>query len=190
MRDLAILIFLTTDGVMQGPSSPNEDRSGGFERGGWAAPFWDEVMEVVGREALSTPYDLLLGRKTYDLFAEHHPAEGDASPLNRMTKVVVTSSPGNLPWGPARAITGDLPTEIAKLKSEEGPLLQVHGSWQLNQALLAHDLVDIFRLVTFPVCVGAGRRLFREGVAPATLELVKIETTPAGALYSEYRKRT
>ncbi len=189
MRDLAILIFVTADGVMQGPSGPDEDRSGGFERGGWAAPYWDEVMAVVGREAMAEPYDLLLGRKTYDLFAAHHPADGDASPLNRMTKVVVTSSPGELPWGPARAIAGDVPTEIAKLKSEEGPLLQAHGSRELLQTLLAHDLVDLFRIVTFPMCVGAGTRLFQDGVAPATLELVKTEATPGGALYTEYRKR-
>ena len=189
MRELAILTFLTADGVMQAPRSPNEDSSGGFKHSGWAVDCWDEVMEQVRREAMAVPYDLLLGRKTYDLFAGNFASEGDANPMNSATKFVATSSTRNLGWKNTKAISGDIAAEVAKLKSHDGPLLQVHGSWQLIQTLLAHGLIDLFRLWTFPVVVGSGKRLFGENSAPASLRLLKSESCPSGALMSIYRRR-
>lgn len=185
MRELAILIFTTLDGVMQAPKMPEEDRSGGFEHGGWADPFWDPVMAQVGREAMAEPYDVLFGRKTYDMFAAH---AGDDHPMNGLTKVVATSQPDTLRWANSIAITGDIPAEITRLKQQDGRLLQVHGSCELVQTLLAHDLVDEFRLWTFPVLAGGGRRLFGSGTAPCDLKLVKTGPTENGVIMSIYRR--
>ncbi len=189
MRELAILTFLTADGVMQAPRMPEEDASDGFSHGGWALGCWDEVMEQVGREAMSDPYDLLLGRKTYDLFAASFVGDGDENPMNSATKIVATSSPETLQWANSKAITGDIAAAVSKLKREEGPLLQVHGSWQLVQTLLAHGLIDLFRLWTFPVVVGSGKRLFGEDSSPTRLRLLKTEPCPSGAVMNLYRRR-
>ena len=154
MRELAILTFQTLDGVMQAPKLPEEDTSGGFSAGGWADPYWGEVMELVGKEAMAAPYDVLFGRKTYDVFAAH---ATEHHPMHRFRKYVVTSSPETLGWHNSTAITGDIATGIAQLKQEAGPLLQVHGSCELTQALLQLGLVDELRLWTFPVLVGPGK---------------------------------
>jgi dihydrofolate reductase len=191
MRELAVLTFVTLDGVMQAPRMPDEDRSGGFEHGGWAADCWDDVMEQVRSEAMATPYDFLFGRKTYDMFAAHWPQVGDDNPeakrMNNATKFVATSSPSTLGWTNTRPITGDIAAEVARLKQQDGPLLQVHGSWQLIQTLLAHGLVDEFRLWTFPVIVGSGKRLFGREIEPTTLELKKTAACPSGAVMNIYR---
>lgn len=190
MRKLALLTFVTLDGVMQAPSVPEEDSSGGFTHGGWARPCWDEVMEQVMRFAMAEPYDLLLGRTTYDLFASTFPSAPSDNPvanqLNNATKFVVTSK-NDLPWQNSRQISGDVATEIARLKSTDGPLLQVHGSWQLVQSLLANDLVDEIRLWTFPVIVGSGKRLFGEDAMPSVLSLVHTQSTPSGAIMHIYQ---
>ncbi len=192
MRELAILTFVTLDGVMQAPSHPDEDSSGGFVHGGWAQPCWDEVMTQVQAEAMQVPYDLLLGRKTYDLFAASWPQASDENPvaamLNNARKFVITSNGERLEWNNSTRVAGDIANEIGKLKKEEGPLLQVHGSWQLIQTLLAHDLVDEIRLWTFPVVLGSGKRLFESGVAPTNLTLVKTAAVPSGATMSIYRR--
>ncbi len=193
MRELAILSFVTLDGVMQSPTSPEEDASGGFAGGGWGAPYWAEVMPQVYAEAMSTPYDLLFGRKTYDTFASHWPSVGAEDPvaarLNGAHKYVVTrSDEAGLPWGPATRITGDAVGEIERLKRGDGPLLQVHGSTELIQTLLRHDLIDEFRLWMFPVVVGDGKRLFGDGAAPGSLELVRTGSTENGVVMSVYRR--
>ena len=161
MRNLAILTFLTLDGVMQAPASPEEDLSGGFMQGGWAVNYWDVVMAQVMEEAMAAPYDLLLGRKTYESFAAHWPNAGDnpvANKLNNATKYVATSTLSKLEWKNSIHITGDIAEEVSRLKDQEGFLLQVHGSCQLIQTLLAHELIDEFQLWTFPVVVGPGKR--------------------------------
>lgn len=190
MRDLALLIFLTLDGVMQSPGRPDEDSSGGFLHGGWARGCWDEVMEQVAAEAMRDPYDLLLGRATYDAFAGSFASEADrlASRLTAATKYVVTSDPGSLAWSHSVGIVGDVATEVLRLKEQEGPLLQVHGSWQLSQTLLSEGLVDELRLWTFPVVVGAGKRLFGDRTPPAEWTLLKADTTPKGATMGLYRR--
>ena len=176
MRDLAILIFLTLDGVMQAPGLPEEDPSGGFIHGGWAANYWEEVMEQVMEEAMAAPYDLLFGRKTYEIFAAHWPHVGNdpvAHKLNNATKFVATSTLSKLEWKNSIIISGDIAAEVSRLKDQDGPLLQVHGSWQLIQNLLSHELIDEFRLWTFPLVVGPGKRLFGQGTVPTDLTLIK-----------------
>lgn len=192
MRELAVLTFVTLDGVMQSPTSPEEDPSGGFRHGGWAHDCWNDVMEQVGREAMSVPYDLLLGRRTYDIFAAHFPNLGDdpqADRFNKATKYVATSSPETLDWVNSVAIAGDVAAEVTHLKNEDGPLLQVHGSSQLSQTLHVHRLIDEYRIWTFPTVVGSGKRLFGDGVVPTGLELVKSEPAgKSGAVMSIYRR--
>ncbi len=192
MRDLAILTFVTLDGVMQGPTSPEEDPSGQFSRGGWAADYWEGVMAQVTAEAMNAPYDVLFGRKTYEMFSAHWPEVDDddphASKLNAARKYVVTSTLNDLKWQNSEPINGNIAAEISRLKSQDGPLLQVHGSWQLIQALLAHELIDEFRLWTFPVVVGAGKRLFGPDAAPTKLKHIKTAPSGNGAVMNIYRR--
>ncbi len=193
MRGLATLSFVTLDGVMQSPTSPEEDPSGGFAGGGWGAPYWAEVMPQVYAEAMSEPYDLLFGRRTYDVFASHWPHVGGDDPvaarLNGARKYVATRSGTHpLPWGPSTRISGDVVGEIRKLKSGDGPLVQVHGSADLIQTLLAHDLIDEYRLWTFPVVVGGGKRLFADGVVPGDLKLMRSGSTENGVVMTFYRR--
>lgn len=192
MRDLSILTFVTLDGVMQGPVQPDEDPSGGFKRSGWCAPFMDNVMAQVDEEAMSEPFDLVFGRKTYDMFAGHWPnadrSDPHADKLNKAKKYVVTSRADGLFWQNSEALSGDIAENIKKLKDQDGPLLQVHGSWQLIQTLLDHDLIDQYRLWIFPVTVGPGKRLFEEKVMPTNLTLLKSESNTAGVVMALYRK--
>ena len=192
MRKLAILTFITLDGVMQAPGSPEEDTSGGFMHGGWAVNYWDEVMVQVMEEAMAAPYDLLLGRKTYEIFAASMSNAGDDDPvankLNNATKFVATSTLSKLEWKNSKRITGDIAAEVSRLKDQDGPLLQVHGSWQLIQTLLSHELIDEFRLWIFPVLVGPGKRLFGQNTVPTGLTLIKTKTTTNGVMMSIYRR--
>ncbi|HBM88671.1 MAG TPA: riboflavin biosynthesis protein RibD [Rhodobiaceae bacterium] len=192
MRELAILTFVSLDGVMQGPTSPEEDPSGGFTGGGWAQVCWDGVMAQVGREAMAEPYDMLFGRKTYETFAGHWPDADPEDPaaarMNGATKYVASSTLTDPTWQNTIVLKGDVVAEIANLKQQDGLLLQVHGSGHLIQTLLRHDLIDEFRLWTFPVVVGSGKRLFSEGTVPASLTLAKSEATGNGAVMSIYRR--
>lgn len=176
---------------MQSPGRPDEDPSGGFKQGGWGVDCWEEVMDQVMREAMAEPYDLLLGRKTYELFAPHWSSAASDNPvavkLNSATKYVATSTLSEFTWENSRPLTGDIASAVARLKEQDGPLLQVHGSWQLIQTLLANQLIDEYRLWTFPVIVGAGKRLFAEGGMPAHLKLIKSDVCPSGATMGIYR---
>ncbi len=185
MRELAILTFVSVDGVMQAPKMQEEDTSGGFTQGGWANPCWENVMESVGEVAMSKPYDVLLGRNTYDTFAPHHSAND--SPLNKLTKYVVTTRPIPQPCQPTIEIRQDVTSTIAKLKAQDGPLLQVHGSHGLVQLLLQHGLIDEYRIWTFPVVLGSGKRLFSDGTTPANIVLQTSEALTSGAVMSIYR---
>ncbi len=191
MRTLATLTFQTLDGVMQAPSDSQEDRSGGFTRGGWARPYWAETMEQVAREAMAEPYDLLLGGATYDSFAAHfsraEPGEPLTARLNDANKYVVTSRVDALRWRNATKIDGDVQQALTQLKTGAGPLLQVHGSWRLVQSLLSWGLVDELRLWTFPVVVGCGKRLFPDGATPAGYELIRCGSGPSGVVMQFYR---
>lgn len=191
MRDIAALTFVTLDGVMQAPSMPDEDRSDGFDQGGWAAPYWEGVMEQVQAEAMAEPYDMLFGRKTFDLFAGHWPEAKDnpvADMMNAARKYVVTSSTRPLAWSNAQPVSGDLAKSISELKSRAGPLLQIHGSWQLLQFLIGQKLIDEFRLWTFPVIAGSGKRLFAGATVHQDLKLTKTAPCSNGAIMSIYRR--
>lgn len=186
MRELAVLTFVTMDGVMQAPKLPEEDRSGGFEHGGWADPYWDEVMAQVSTEAMAEPYDVLFGRNTFDMFAAH---ASESHPMHSFRNIVATSKTNELGWNNATAMSGDVPSEVVRLKRQEGPLIQVHGSWGLVQTLLTHDLVDELRVWTFPVVVGSGKRLFGKGAKAAKFDLVKSDSTSNGVIMGIYRRQ-
>jgi len=189
MRRLIVSTFLTLDGVMQAPGGPEEDDSGGFPHGGWSVNYWDEQMGQVMSEAMSTPFALVLGRKTYDIFAAywpHAPEDAGAKPLNDATKYVASRSRPRLWWSKSVLIEGDAAIGIAALKNEDGPELQVHGSWNLIQTLLRHNLVDQYRLRVFPVVIGSGKRLFAEGTIPSALKLVDSKVTSTGVVIGTY----
>jgi dihydrofolate reductase len=190
MRKLIVLTFVTLDGVMQAPGGPEEDRSGGFKYGGWSMPYFDDVVGQAIGEQMGHPFDLLLGRKTYDIFAGFWPKATDPTgdAINRATKYVVTHRPVNTNWKKTVPIEGDVVSKIKKLKEEEGPELQVHGSSNLIQTLLKNDLVDELWLKIFPVTLGTGKRLFDEGTSPAEFSVVKSEISHGGVIVASYRR--
>jgi dihydrofolate reductase len=189
MRELVVQTFVTLDGVMQAPGGPEEDPSGGFEHGGWSFGYWDERMQQVMGESMGKPFDLLLGRRTYEIFAAHwpHTDEPGAEVLNSATKHVASTTLTELEWENSRLIEGDVPDGVRALKQEDGPELQVHGSANLIQTLLEHRLVDEFRLMIFPVVLGKGKRLFGEGAVPDGLEVIASETSSTGVTMATYR---
>ena len=192
MAELTITTFLTLDGVMQAPGGPEEDPSGGFAYGGWTAgaDFWDEVAGRAMNAIMALPFELLLGRRTYDIFASYWPtatADQDvAVPFNRTIKYVVSRQPIELPWQNSKLITGDVVPQLQQLKEQEGPDLWVHGSGVLIQTLLAHDLIDRMLVWTFPVTVGTGKRLFAEGTQPRSLRLTDSKSSTTGVIIATY----
>lgn len=190
MRKLATSTFMTLDGVMQAPGGPEEDTSGGFEHGGWSVTYWDDEMGKVMDQAVSVPFDLLLGRKTYEIFAAHWPYADDsmARILNKATKYVASTTLKELTWANSRLISRNVPEEVSRLKSQDGPEIQVMGSSKLIQTLLAHDLIDEFRVWTFPVVVGKGKRLFGEGAMPSGVALVNSKLSTTGVTMNTYRR--
>ena len=168
---------------------PEEDDSGGFKHGGWSVNYWDDQMGQVMGEAMSKPFDLVLGRKTYDIFAAFWPNASDdagGKPLNDATKYVASRSQPRLAWGPSVLIDADAAEGVAALKEGNGPELQVHGSGNLIQTLLHHNLVDEFRLWVFPVVIGSGKRLFADGTIPAGLNLVDSKVSTTGVVIGTY----
>ena len=166
MRNLIVNTMLSLDGVMQSPGGPDEDLTGGFSLGGWGATYVDE--EMMSRVAQSGPYELLLGRGTYEIFAAHWPYdEGPiADQLNTTRKHVASTTLDDVEWNNSTLIGGDVPDYVTALKSQDGPEIQVHGSPGLVQTLLEHDLVDEFRMWIFPVVIGKGKRFFGDGTIP------------------------
>ena len=189
MRKLVVNTFLTLDGVMQAPGGPEEDPSGGFAYGGWSVNYWDEMMgELMGR-VMGKPFDLVLGRKTYEIFAAYWPhatEEQGAKPLNDAKKYVASRTLESLEWANSVLIEGDVAKGISALKNEDGAELQVHGSANLIQTLLSHQLIDQFNLWTFPVVVGPGKRLFEDGTVPSGLRLVDSTVSTTGVLIGTY----
>jgi len=189
MRKLVVSTFVTLDGVMQAPGGPGEDDSGGFTHGGWSVRYWDEHMGQVMAAAMSSPFDLVLGRRTYDIFAAywpHAPEEAGAKPLNDATKYVASRGRPTLEWAESVLIEGDAAEGVAALKEGDGPELQVHGSGNLVQTLLRHRLVDELRLWVFPVLLGSGKRLFADGTVPTGLSLVDSTVSSTGVVIGTY----
>ena len=189
MRELIVNTFLTLDGVMQAPGGPEEDPSGGFQHGGWSMGYWDDQMMQRMGESMSKPFDMVLGRRTYEIFAAYWPNNDtpDAEPLNKATKHVATSTLTELAWENSRLIEGGVPEGVRALKEQDGSELQVHGSGDLIQALLEHGLIDEFRLMIFPLVLGKGKRLFDSGTMPGGLELTGSQVSSSGVFMGTYR---
>jgi dihydrofolate reductase len=193
MRKVIILSFITMDGIMQAPGAPTEDTSGDFKYGGWTVPYFDESLGGVMTEQMSRPFDLLLGRKTYDIFASYWPHHDDAkdpiaSGINKARKYVASRSTLKFDWQNSVQLADDVAREIEKLKSEDGPELQVHGSGNFIQTLLKHDLADEFWLKIYPLMLGSGKRLFAEGSITAAFRLTKSSVTRAGVIVANYER--
>jgi dihydrofolate reductase len=191
MRKLVVSTFLTLDGVMQAPGGPEEDPAEGFTHGGWSFHYWDEAMDRQMGELMGRPFELLLGRKTYEIFASHWPnVTGDpaADTLNSAVKHVASRTLDDVKWNNSTVLEGDVAEAVTRLKDEDGPEIQVHGSSNLLQTLLQHDLVDEFRLMVFPVVLGSGKRLFGEGAVPAGLKLVDSSTSSTGVVMARYER--
>jgi dihydrofolate reductase len=192
MRELIVLSFITLDGVMQAPGGPEEDPTGGFKYGGWTVGYWDDFLGGIMGEQMAKPFDLLLGRKTYEIFAAYWPyAKSDdpiAGKFNSAKKYVASKTLRKLDWSNSVLVKGDTVEEIIKLKEQEGPELQVYGSGNLIQTLLKHDLIDEFRLKIFPITLGTGKRLFGEGTIPAGLKLVDSGTSTTGVIIATYKR--
>lgn len=189
MRTLRSTTFLSLDGVMQAPGGPEEDTRSGFSFGGWTVPYFDDhVGEAMGR-FMAAPFDLVLGRRTYDLFAAYWPhasQEEGAGPLNAATKLVASRGRPQLDWQGSVLLEGDVAEAVTRLKDGDGPELQVHGSGELLQELLRTRLVDEMQCVVFPVVLGSGRRLFADGALPRSLRLLESSTSNSGVVISRY----
>jgi dihydrofolate reductase len=189
MRKIIVLSFISLDGVMQSPGAPLEDPSGGFELGGWAVPYFDEFLGQVMGEQMGKPFDLLLGRKTFEIFASYWPRHQEEGPgINKATKYVASNTLKEHGWPTSFFMSGNIAEQIRNLKQQEGPDLQVHGSGNLIQTLLRHDLVDEFWLKIFPVTLGSGKRLFEKGTMPAAFVLTESSISPAGVLVADFKR--
>jgi len=189
MRKIIVLTFLTLDGVMQGPGGPTEDTSGNFTHGGWTVPYFDEFLGDVMTEQMDHPFDLLLGRKTFEIFASYWPQhEEEGAGINKATKYVASNTLTSHEWKKSVFLAGNVADEINKLKAQDGPELQVHGSSTFIQTLLEHDLVDEFWLRIFPVTLGTGKRLFDNGTMPASFTLVDSKTSPSGVIIATLKR--
>ena len=192
MGTLTIATFMTLDGVMQAPGGPDEDRDGGFEHGGWSFPYFSDDMGDVIDGAFARADCILLGRRTYEIFAASWPNFPDqddpvASQLNTLPKYVVSTTLEAPEWGPTTVIRGDVPGEVAKLKDQYQGEVQVHGSAGLAQTLHANGLIDEYRLFIEPIVLGTGKRLFEPGAAPTGLELVEAKPMKKGTVFAIYR---
>jgi dihydrofolate reductase len=185
MRKLIVLSFITLDGVIQGPGGPEEDTSGGFTYGGWQAPYPDEIVGKVLAEQWSEPYDLLLGRKTFEIFASYWPYHAEEQPgssINHATKYVASHTLTSHAWNKSVFLKGEVAEEVRKLKQQEGPVIYMWGSANLIQTLLKHDLIDEFWLMIYPITLGTGKRLFAEGTIPAAFKVTTGQVSPMGVI--------
>lgn len=193
MRKIVVLSFMSLDGVIQAPGGPEEDTSGNFKYGGWVFPLSDDFSGKIMVEQMSHDFDLLLGRKTYEIFASYWPLQDMeknpiAAAFSKAKKYVVSNSLEKAEWSNSIIIKGDVPEEIRKLKETDGPELQVQGSANLIQTLWKHDLVDELWLKTFPVTLGSGKRLFYGGTIAAGFELIEFRVSPAGVIFANYKR--
>ena len=187
MRKVNVLEFVSLDGVIQAPGGPEEDTSGGFANGGWIWPYSDPVLSAALKEEREMPFDLLVGRKTFDIWAPFWPKHNDFWPgVNTATKYVASNTITSHEWQPTVFLSGDIAGKIAKLKQQDGPNLHVYGSADLVQTLIKHDLVDAFRLKIFPIALGSGKRLFGDGTIPAAFKVTESTVTSKGVIIVNY----
>lgn len=189
MRKVIVLEFVTLDGVIQAGGGREEDTSGGFAYGGWQAPYSDKVIGAVMRRQLAMPCDLLLGRKTFALWAEYWPHHADFWPnVMAATKYVASNTMTSHEWQPSVFLSGNVAEEVASLKQQPGPDLHVFGSSNLLQTLLKHDLVDALWLKIYPITLGSGKRLFAEGTIPAAFRVTESQVSPTGIIIVNYER--
>ncbi|MEP7452750.1 dihydrofolate reductase family protein [Phyllobacterium sp. SB3] len=192
MRKIIATTFLSLDGIMQAPGGPQEDTDGGFKYGGWTFHYWDEVMGEVMSKGMSTPFDLLLGRRTYDIFADHWPRAEKGDPIadkfNAATKYVATSSPNTVNWENTVTLGADVPGAVRKLSQSDGPDLLIQGSSQLIHVLLANNLIDELNLWVFPLVLGKGKAFFSGDAKPGALTLVNSRASTTGVVMNTYHK--
>jgi dihydrofolate reductase len=189
MRKIIVLEHISLDGVIQGPGGPDEDPSNGFAYGGWAAPHDDDIVGAAVQKQINVPFDLLLGRKTFDIWAAYWPQHADVWPrVNTATKYVVSNTLTSHEWQPSVFLNGDIAEKVAKLKQEQGPDLHVWGSGKLLQTLMKHDLVDVFWLMIYPITLGSGKRLFVDGAIPAAFKLTESTIGSSGVIIANYER--
>ena len=189
MRKVIVLEHISLDGVIQAPGGPEEDTSGGFAYGGWIAPYSDAILGTVLRKQRSTPFDLLLGRKTFDIWAAFWPQHADAWPgVSTATKYVASNTMTSHEWQPSVFLNGDIAEKVAKIKQQPGPDLHVWGSGNLIQTLIKHDLVDAFWLMIYPITLGGGKRLFAHGTIPAAFKVTESKVTPSSVIVVNYER--
>jgi dihydrofolate reductase len=187
MRKLIVLEHITLDGVIQAPGGPEEDSSGGFSYGGWIAPYSDTILGTLLRKQMNLPFDLLLGRKTYEIWAPYWPHHGDVWPgVNAATKFVASKSTTSGEWQPTVFLNGNIAEKVASIKQQPGPDLNVWGSGDLVQTLLKHDLIDNFWLMIYPITLGVGKRLFAGGTIPAAFKVTESTVNSKGVMLVNY----
>lgn len=189
MRKIIVTEFVTLDGVVQAPGGPTEDTSGGFKYGGWIVPYSDDFSGKVMREQMKQPFNLLLGRRTFEIFASYWPQHEDHWPgINDAVKYVISNTMDKHEWKNSVFIKGDVVEEIKRLKKEDGPDIKVWGSSNLVQTLLKNDLVDELWLKIFPITLGLGKRLFDDGTIPTAFTLIDSKVSPKGVIFASYKR--
>jgi dihydrofolate reductase len=189
MRKLIVLEHISLDGVIQAPGGPEEDTSGGFKYGGWISPYSDEILGTVLRKQMNKPFDLLLGRKTFDIWEPYWPQHADAWPgVNTATKYVASNTRTSSEWQPSVFLNGDIAQKVTSIKQQPGPDLNVWGSGNLLQTLMRHGLVDTFWLMIYPITLGSGKRLFTDGTIPAAFKVTDSQVGSKGVVFVTYER--
>jgi dihydrofolate reductase len=189
MGKVIVLEHISLDGVIQAPGGPDEDTSGDFAYGGWIAPYSDAILGTALRKQMNLPFDLLLGRKTFEIWATYWPHHGDAWPgVNAATKYVASNTITSAEWQPSVFLNGDIAEKVAKIKGQQGPDLHVWGSGNLIQTLIRHDLVDAFWLMIYPITLGGGKRLFADGTIPAAFKVTESTVSSNGVIVVNYER--
>ncbi len=189
MRKIIVLEHISLDGVIQAPGGPEEDTSNGFAHGGWIGAYADPIVGAALRKQMNTPFDLLIGRKTFDIWAPYWPKNGDGWPnVNKATKYVASNTLTSSEWQPAVFLSGDVAAKVADIKQQPGPDLNVWGSSDLLQTLIKHDLIDTFWLMIYPITLGSGKRLFGQGTIPAAFKVIDSLVGSNGVLAMTYER--
>lgn len=189
MRKVIVLEHISLDGVIQAPGGPDEDTSGGFAYGGWISPYFDPILGTALRRQMNLPFDLLLGRKTFEIWAPYWPQHVDEWPgVNTATKYVASNTMTSSKWQPSVFLNGDIAEQVVEIKQQQGPDLHVWGSGNLIQTLMKHDLVDAFWLMKYPIALGGGKRLFADGTIPAAFKVTESKVTPNGVIVANYER--
>ncbi|HVN15790.1 MAG TPA: dihydrofolate reductase family protein [Anaerolineales bacterium] len=189
MRKVIVLEHISLDGVIQAPGGPEEDTSGNFAYGGWIAPYADEIGGTLLRRQMSLPFDLLLGRTTFDIWEPFWPQHADEWPgVNAATKYIVSNTRTSSQWQPSVFLSGDIAEKVAEIKQQSGPDLHVWGSGNLLQTLMKHDLIDVFWLMIYPITLGVGKRLFADGTIPTAFKVTESKVTSKGVIIVNYER--